>query len=164
LFSSPCWIYGENFISRFVQWLFNWLLKVLIVCESITFFGILFHSSTTLCEKLYFLTFVLQFCLYNFLLWLLVVVWLKESIVRPHLEYGSSVWSVIYKKEAIQLENVQRRATKLIKNIQHKTYTQRLKHLGLPSLHYSSDSELTWLKLTKSSTILIKCNMSKFFL
>jgi hypothetical protein len=59
-----------------------------------------------------------------------------KSIVRPHLEYGSSVWSVIYKKEAIQLENVQRRATKLIKNIQHKTYTQRLKYLGLPSLQY----------------------------
>ena len=59
-----------------------------------------------------------------------------KSIVRPHLEYGSSVWSVIYNKEAIQLENVQRRATKLIKNIQHKTYTQRLKYLGLPSLQY----------------------------
>jgi hypothetical protein len=43
---------------------------------------------------------------------------LFKSIVRPHLEYGSSVWLVIYKKEAIQLENVQRRATKLIKNIQ----------------------------------------------
>jgi hypothetical protein len=36
--------------------------------------------------------------------------------------------AVIYKKEAIQLENVQRRATKLIKNIL-KTYTQRLKYL-----------------------------------
>ena len=34
------------------------------------------------------------------------------------------------------MENVQRRATKLIKNIQHKTYTQRLKYLGLPSLQY----------------------------
>ena len=32
---------------------------------------------------------------------------LFKSIVRPHIEYGSSVWSVIYKKEAIQLENVQ---------------------------------------------------------
>jgi hypothetical protein len=31
---------------------------------------------------------------------------------------------------------LQRRATKLIKNIQHKTYTQRLKYLGLPSLQY----------------------------
>ena len=61
---------------------------------------------------------------------------LFKSIVRPHLEDGSSVWSVIYKKEAIQLENVQRRATKLVKNIQHKTYTDRLKYLGLPSLQY----------------------------
>jgi hypothetical protein len=61
---------------------------------------------------------------------------LFKSIVRPHLEYGNSVWSVIYKKAAIQLENAQRRATKLIENIQHKTYTQRLKYLGLPSLQY----------------------------
>ena len=42
---------------------------------------------------------------------------LFKRIVRPHLEYGSNVWSVIYKKEAIQIENVQRRATKLVKNI-----------------------------------------------
>ena len=34
------------------------------------------------------------------------------------------------------MENVQRRAAKLIKNIHHKTYTQRLKYLGLPSLQY----------------------------
>ena len=27
---------------------------------------------------------------------------LFKSIVRPYLEYGSNVWSVIYKKEAIQ--------------------------------------------------------------
>ena len=33
---------------------------------------------------------------------------LYKSIVRPHLEYGSNIWSVMYKKEAIQIENVQR--------------------------------------------------------
>ena len=42
---------------------------------------------------------------------------LFKSIVSPYLEYGSNVWSVIYKKEAIQIENVQRRATKLVKII-----------------------------------------------
>ena len=33
---------------------------------------------------------------------------LFKSIVRPHLEYGSNVWSVIYKKKAIQIENVEK--------------------------------------------------------
>ena len=61
---------------------------------------------------------------------------LFKSIVRPYLEYGSNVWFVIYKKEAIQIENVHRRATKLVKNIQHLSYTERLKYLGLPSLQY----------------------------
>ena len=42
---------------------------------------------------------------------------LFKSIVRSHFEYGSNVWSVIYKKEAIQIENLQRRATKLVKKI-----------------------------------------------
>ena len=61
---------------------------------------------------------------------------LYKSLIRPHLEYGSNVWSVIWKKEAIAIENVQRRATKLVKPIAHLTYQQRLKVLGLPSLEY----------------------------
>ena len=61
---------------------------------------------------------------------------LYKSLARPHLEYGSSVWSVIFKKDAIQLENVQRRATKLIPNISNLSYENRLKHLGIPSLQY----------------------------
>ena len=67
---------------------------------------------------------------------------LFKSIVRPHLEYDSNVWSVICKKETIQIENVQRRATKLVKkklkkNI-HLNYTEHLKYMyiGLPSLQY----------------------------
>jgi hypothetical protein len=36
---------------------------------------------------------------------------LFKSLVRPHIEYGSTVWSVANKKEAIIIENVQRRAT-----------------------------------------------------
>ena len=47
---------------------------------------------------------------------------LFKSLVRPHLEYGSTVWSVASKKEAIIIENVQRRATRLIKEIQHLSY------------------------------------------
>lgn len=61
---------------------------------------------------------------------------LYKSIVCPHLEYGNNIWSVMYKKEAIQIENVQRRATKLVKNIQHRSYSDLLRYLGLPSLQY----------------------------
>ena len=47
---------------------------------------------------------------------------LFKSLVRPHLEYGSTFWSVANKKEAILTENVQRRATRLNKEIQHLSY------------------------------------------
>lgn len=61
---------------------------------------------------------------------------LYKSLIRPHLEYGSTVWSVINKREAILIENVQRRATRLLKNLQHYTYGERLLILGLPTLEY----------------------------
>jgi hypothetical protein len=51
-----------------------------------------------------------------------------------NIPYIKDVIDVIYKKEAIQIENVQRRATKLVKNIQHLSYTERLKYIRLPSL------------------------------
>lgn len=61
---------------------------------------------------------------------------LYKSLVRPHLEYAATVWSPIYKKDRIAVENVQRRATKLVKNISHMSYGERLQMLGLPSLEY----------------------------
>ena len=63
---------------------------------------------------------------------------LYNSIVRPHLEYASSVWSPHFKKDIllIALENVQRRATRLVKSLFGQTYSQRLRALGLPSLEY----------------------------
>ena len=35
---------------------------------------------------------------------------LFQTIVPPHLEYTSTVWSVLSKKDCISIENVQRRA------------------------------------------------------
>ena len=61
---------------------------------------------------------------------------LYKSPVRPHLEYASSVWSPMYKNDSITLENVQRRATRLVNSLSGRTYEDRLKTLGLPILEY----------------------------
>ena len=48
---------------------------------------------------------------------------------HPLIEYASTVWSVIYKKDCISLENVQRRATRMVHNISHLNYTERMKDM-----------------------------------
>ena len=60
---------------------------------------------------------------------------LYKAMIRPHLEYGNIIWSssnLIRQSKAI--ENVQRRATKLLPAIKDLTYEARLRALKLPSL------------------------------
>ena len=61
---------------------------------------------------------------------------LYKSLVRPHLEYGNVVWSPYTIKDQKMIENVQRRATKLIPELADKRYDERLRALGIPSLQY----------------------------
>ena len=61
---------------------------------------------------------------------------LYKSIVRPHVEYAVTVCTPLYKKDMVAIENVQRRATKLVRTISHLPYQEKLKCLGLPSLEY----------------------------
>lgn len=64
---------------------------------------------------------------------------LYKSLVRPQLEYATSIWFPLYKKDTISIENVQRRATKLVTALRDLNYSERLKALGLPSLEYRRD-------------------------
>ena len=58
------------------------------------------------------------------------------SIVRPHIEYGAAVWNPSSKKMITSIENVQRRASKLVPGLGDKTYKERLKSMKLPTLQY----------------------------
>ena len=59
---------------------------------------------------------------------------LFKSFVRPHLEYANVIWSPYLKRQSIYVENVQRRATKLLRCCKNMSYYERLKHLRLHSL------------------------------
>ena len=61
---------------------------------------------------------------------------LYETMVRPHLEYGSVVWRPSTIRDQRKVESIQRRATKLVPNIKDLSYEQRLKKLGIPTLQY----------------------------
>ena len=54
---------------------------------------------------------------------------LFTSLMRPHMDYADCIWSPHLKVDIAQLENEQRRATRLVPDLRDRCYEDRLRAL-----------------------------------
>jgi len=63
-----------------------------------------------------------------------VLLCLYKTLVRPHLEYCTQIWSPHYSRDKQLLEKVQHRFTRMVPGMKVLPYNERLRQLGLWTL------------------------------
>ena len=63
-----------------------------------------------------------------------MIVSLYSTLVRPHLEHCIQAWGPQYRKDVELFDQVHGRATKMIRGLEHLSYEERMRELGLLSL------------------------------
>lgn len=62
---------------------------------------------------------------------------LYTALVRPYMEYANQVWCPYLVKDVEALENVQRRATRMVPQLKGLSYEECLEKMNLPTLAYT---------------------------
>ena len=91
-----------------------------------------------------------------------VMLSLYKTLVRPHVEYCVSAWSPHYKKDRELIEKIQRRFTKMINNMDGKSYAERLQCLKLWTLEERRNRQ-DLIEVFKMCNGISRLKLNEFF-
>ena len=91
-----------------------------------------------------------------------VMLSLYKTLVRPHVEYCVSAWSPHYKKDRKLIEKIQRRFTKMINNMDGKSYEERLQCLKLWTLEERRNRQ-DLIEVFKMCNGISRLKLNEFF-